>query len=89
VNPDWARLPLFDRTGWTRVRFGDVVENVNDTVRSPQAAGIERFVGLEHLEPGSLHVQTWGSVSDGTTFTRCCRHRGKLSWAGIGKSQRT
>jgi hypothetical protein len=26
-NPDWASLPLFDRTGWKRVRFGDVVEN--------------------------------------------------------------
>jgi hypothetical protein len=26
-NPDWATLPLFDRTGWKRVRFGDVVEN--------------------------------------------------------------
>ena len=26
ANPDWANLPLFDRTGWSRVRFGDVVE---------------------------------------------------------------
>jgi hypothetical protein len=26
-NPAWATLPLFDRTGWKRVRFGDVVEN--------------------------------------------------------------
>jgi hypothetical protein len=22
VNPSWAKLPLFDRTGWKRVRFG-------------------------------------------------------------------
>jgi hypothetical protein len=29
VNPDWARLPLYDRTGWTKVRFGDVVENLS------------------------------------------------------------
>jgi hypothetical protein len=27
VNPDWAKLPLFDRSKWQRVRFGDVVEN--------------------------------------------------------------
>jgi len=72
-NPDWARLPIFDRTGWKRVRFGDVVENLNKTERDPAEAGIERFIGLEHLEPGSLHIRTWGNVADGTTFTRCCR----------------
>jgi hypothetical protein len=26
-NPLWLELPLFDRTGWKRVCFGDVVEN--------------------------------------------------------------
>ena len=26
-NPAWASLPPFDRTGWKRVCFGDVVEN--------------------------------------------------------------
>jgi len=73
VNPDWATLPLFDRTGWTKVRFGEVVENLNETVREPGEARIERFIGLEHLEPGSLHVRQWGNVADGTTFTRRCR----------------
>jgi type I restriction enzyme S subunit len=28
---------------------------------------------MEHLEPGSLHVRSWGDVADGTTFTRRCR----------------
>jgi type I restriction enzyme S subunit len=72
-NPDWASLPIFDRRGWKRVRFGDVVENLNETERDPVGAEIERFIGLEHLEPGSLHIRTWGSVADGTTFTRRCR----------------
>jgi type I restriction enzyme S subunit len=72
-NPHWASLPLFDRSGWTRVRFGDVVENVNETERSPAEAGIDRFIAMEHLEPGSLHVREWGNVADGTTFTRRCR----------------
>jgi len=35
----------------------------------PLAAGIERFVGLEHLEPENLHIRSWGLVADGTTFT--------------------
>lgn len=62
-----------DRDGWTRVRFGDVVANVNETERDFVESGLERFIGLEHLEPGSLHIRTWGNVADGTTFTRRCR----------------
>ena len=50
-----------------------MVENVNETESNPAEAGLERFIGLEHLEPGSLHIRTWGNVSDGTTFTRRCR----------------
>lgn len=73
VNPDWAKLPLFNRKGWTRVRFGDVVQNLNETERNSAEAGLERFIGLEHLESGSLHIQAWGNVADGTTFTRRCR----------------
>jgi type I restriction enzyme S subunit len=72
-NTEWAKLPLFDRKGWRRVRFGDVVENSNESERDPESAGIERFIGLEHLEPGSLHVRSWGNVVDGTTFTRRCK----------------
>lgn len=72
VNPDWAKLPLFDRSKWERVRFGDVVDNLNETC-DPNEAGIQRYIGLEHLEPGSLHIRSWGNVSDGTTFTRRAR----------------
>ena len=71
-NPHWARLPLFDRKGWKTVRFGEVVENLNETC-DPEEAGLERFIGLEHLEPGSLHIRAWGNVADSTTFTRRCR----------------
>jgi type I restriction enzyme S subunit len=66
------KLPLFDRKTWSPVRFGDVVENLNETC-DPAEAGLERFIGLEHLEPGSLHIREWGNVADGTTFTRRCR----------------
>jgi len=71
-NPAWASLPLFDRTSWNRVRFGEVVENCNKTC-DPADAGLERFVAMEPLEPGSLHVRSWGNVAAGTTFTRRCR----------------
>jgi type I restriction enzyme M protein len=65
---------VFDRSTWQGVRFGDVVQNVNETERSP-TGGIERFIGLEHMEPGSLHIRSWGNVEEGTTFTRRCRPR--------------
>jgi len=64
---------LKSKANWIGVRFGDMVENLNETESDPLEAGLERFIGLEHLEPGSLHVHAWGSVADGTTFTRRCR----------------
>ena len=64
---------LGDKAKWLRVRFGDVVENLNETERNPAEAGLECFIGLEHLDPGSLHIRAWGKVADGTTFTRRCR----------------
>lgn len=73
ANPEWARLPMFNRKNWLRVCFGDLVNNLNETESNPAEAGLERFIGLEHLEPGSLHVRSWGNVADGTTFTRRCR----------------
>jgi len=35
----------------------------------PTAAGIDRYVGLEHLQPGDLRIRAWGNVADGVTFT--------------------
>lgn len=52
-----------------RVKFGEVVRLVKDTCKDPVAAGIERVIGLEHLEPGDLRVRSWNSVGDGSTFT--------------------
>lgn len=74
-----SSFPLVvDRTvSWRRVRFGDVVSNINQTESDPASAGLERYIGLEHLQPGSLHVSAWGNVSDGTTFTRRC-HPGQV-----------
>jgi len=52
------------------VTFGDVVRNVDESVRDPQNSGLERYVGLEHIDPESLHIQRWGLISEGTSFTR-------------------
>jgi len=57
------------KPGWRRVKFGEVVRLSKDRSASPMADGIERYVGLEHIEPGDLKVRSWGAVADGTTFT--------------------
>lgn len=58
------------KPGWKTVRFGEVVKNANLVERDPEANGIERIVGLEHLDPENLHIRRWNSIEDGTSFTR-------------------
>lgn len=62
-----------DRSEWTKFKFGDVVRNVNENLRDPAAAGIKRVLGLEHLDPGEIHIQRWAEVSPQSTFTRRVR----------------
>jgi len=61
------------KPGWRRVKFGEVVRLNRESCREPAAEGIERYIGLEHLEPGDLRVRSWGDVSEGTTFTNRVR----------------
>lgn len=58
------------KPGWKMVKFGEVVKNANLVERDPEANGVERIVGLEHIDPENLHVRRWNSVADGTSFTR-------------------
>jgi len=57
------------KPGWRRVKFGEVVQLSKARSQDPLADGIERYVGLEHLEPGDLRIRSWGNVADGVTFT--------------------
>lgn len=53
-----------DRSDWRRVRFGDVIQSITDRVDDPSTAGVERYVGLEHLDAGSFTINRWGSPAD-------------------------
>lgn len=59
-----------DRSAWKRVTFGEVVRNVNETVRNSDKVGIDRVIAMEHMDPGELKITRWGSTENGTTFTR-------------------
>jgi restriction endonuclease S subunit len=63
TNQAWAKLPLFNRKNWSRLRFGDIVENVNERVE-PSTAAEAIYVGLDDLDSGSLHIRRWGKGSD-------------------------
>ena len=32
----------------------------------PAEDGFDRYVGLEHLDPGDLKIRRWGNIVDGT-----------------------
>lgn len=64
LNPDWAMLPLFDRSQWKLVRFGDVVEMLKEQV-DPASGNVERYVAGEHMETENVHIRKWGTVGDG------------------------
>lgn len=57
------------KSGWKRVKFGDVVRLSKARSANPEAEGIERYVGLEHIDPEDLRIRRWGLVAEGTTFT--------------------
>ena len=61
---------------WPKVKFGDVVRNVNATTKDPESIGLNRVVGLDHMDPESLPLKRWDELSDlneGTSFTRIFR----------------
>lgn len=58
-------------TNWPAVKFGDVVRNVAETCRDVQAEGLDRYLGLEHMDGECLHIRRWGDLAtDEVSFTR-------------------
>lgn len=50
--------------GWRTWRFDQIATMVNDRIDDPSKAGVDRYVGLEHLDPESLTIRRWGTPSD-------------------------
>jgi len=47
------------------VKFGDIAQSVADRV-DPAKATTDVYVGLEHLDPSTIHLRQWGHPSDVT-----------------------
>lgn len=48
---------------WEVVRLGEVVRVGSDAI-NPADAAAGRYVGLEHMQPGSTQIQKWGHPSE-------------------------
>ena len=59
-----------DKIGWKKWRFGEVCRQVNTSSKDPVADGLDHVIGLEHIEPGNLHITKWDTLEKETTFTR-------------------
>lgn len=53
------------RPGWKTIKFGDIAQNVAVRV-DPADAKTDVYVGLEHLDPSTIHLRQWGHPSDVT-----------------------
>lgn len=53
------------------VKFGDVVKDVKESEKNPLDVGLDRYIGLEHIEPDNLHIKQWGDLNeDEVSFTK-------------------
>lgn len=52
----------FDRSKWERWKFSDLVENIVEKV-VPKESGLEHYIGLKHLDSGSLHIRRFGETA--------------------------
>ncbi|MDL2314872.1 restriction endonuclease subunit S [Bacteroidales bacterium OttesenSCG-928-C19] len=52
-----------DKRNWNTYRFDEFAENISQRIE-PQNTDLSIYVGLEHLDPDSLHIKRHGSPSD-------------------------
>lgn len=65
------------KPGWKTWRFDQIAINVNERIDDPSKAGVEHYVGLEHLDPDSLKIRRWGKPDD-VEATKLCFKKGDI-----------
>jgi restriction endonuclease S subunit len=59
-----AQLPSWlDRSKWQRIPFGEIADCIREPGQ-PTPEDSATYIGLEHMDTGSLHVRRWGSEAD-------------------------
>ena len=52
-----------DRSKWVKWKFSDLCENIVEKV-TPKKSDLKKYIGLKHLESGSLRIRKYGKTSD-------------------------
>lgn len=52
-----------DKSKWVKWKFSDLVENIVEKV-VPKTCGLEDYIGLKHLDTGSLKIRRYGKCSE-------------------------
>lgn len=60
----------FDKSEWKPVKFGDVVREPKESIKDPEKSGVEYVVGLEHIETEDIHLRSFNTLEESTTFTK-------------------
>jgi len=59
-----------NKNDWIPVRFGDVVAEPKESIKNIKNPNIEHVVGLEHIDPESVHLRRSAGIEESTTFTK-------------------
>lgn len=52
-----------DKTNWKKYRFDEIGQNISERVE-PSQTDLGLYVGLEHIDPDTLHLSQHGHPSD-------------------------
>lgn len=52
-----------DKTHWKKYRFDEIAQNISERVE-PSQTDLDMYVGLEHIDPDTLHLSRHGHPSD-------------------------
>jgi len=63
-NIDWTSAieSKIDRSAWVKWKFSDLVDNIVEKI-VPKESGLEHYIGLEHLDSGSLKIRRFGETA--------------------------
>lgn len=64
-------LNNLDKSNWQKLPFGEIAQSISERVE-PTNTNLETYVGLEHIDPESIHIKRFGKREDVSgTKLRC------------------
>ena len=56
-------LQDLDKSTWQKLPFGEIAQSIGERV-DPTTTDLETYVGLEHIDPESIHIKRFGKRED-------------------------